>query len=174
MPSLVTMNATALIAYGKRLNKNQKAVVRDVEGEFDGYGRLLMQTMQKNAPRKTGTFASGINYQVKGRGSANMQLEVRWSPKGGQPKQLTDWILFGTGIHGPRGRPIVPTRSKFLRFQGSNGKIVFARSVRGMKARNFVGKSWADTASYRQGMVRRIGKLLASAVTGARGGGRAF
>lgn len=174
MPSLVTMNATSLIAFGKRLNKGQKKVVEAVEGEFDGYGRLLMQTMQKNAPRKTGTFASGMKYQVKGRGGANMQLEVGWSPKGGQPKQLADWILFGTGIHGPRGKPIVPRRAKYLRFAGSNGKMVFTKSVRGMKKRNFVAKSWADTAATRQAMISRIGKILATAVTGARGGGRAF
>lgn len=173
MPSLVSMNATALLAFGKRLKKGQKQIVQSVEGEFDGYGRLLMQTMQKNAPRKTGTFASGMNYKVFGRGGANMELRVGWAPKGGQPKQLADWILFGTGIYGPRHRPIVPTKHKFLRFS-VGGRVVFAKSVRGMKKRNFVGQSWSDTAGARQAMIGRIGKILATAVTGARGGGRAL
>lgn len=173
MPTLVSMNATALLSYQKRLNKGQKQVVADIEGEFDGYGRLLMQTFQQKAPRKTGTFASGFNYKVYGRGSANMELRVGWSPKGGQPKELMDWILFGTGIYGPRRRPIVPKRAKFLRFN-VGGRVVFARSVRGMKKRNFAGDAWKQTAGARQSMISRIGKILSTAFTGSRGGGRVF
>lgn len=39
---------------------------------------------------------------------------------------------LGTGIYGPKGRPITPVNSKVLRFK-VNGKEVFARSVKGIK-----------------------------------------
>lgn len=38
----------------------------------------------------------------------------------------------GTGIYGPRKRPITPVNSKALRFK-INGKEVFAKSVKGIK-----------------------------------------
>ena len=47
------------------------------------------------------------------------------------------WLNFGTGIYGPKGTPIVPTRAKFLRFVW-NGQLMFRRSVRGIKATNFM------------------------------------
>src|SRR5690625_4495771 len=39
---------------------------------------------------------------------------------------------LGTGIYGPRKRPIVPVNAKALKFK-INGKEVFARSVKGIK-----------------------------------------
>lgn len=39
---------------------------------------------------------------------------------------------LGTGIYGPKKRPIVPVKAKALRFK-VNGKEVFARSVKGIK-----------------------------------------
>lgn len=42
------------------------------------------------------------------------------------------WVMEGTGIYGPHGSPIVPVRAQFLRFPLRDGKIVYARSVRGV------------------------------------------
>lgn len=39
---------------------------------------------------------------------------------------------LGTGIYGPKGRPIVPVKAKMLHFK-VNGKDVFAKSVKGIK-----------------------------------------
>ena len=44
---------------------------------------------------------------------------------------------LGTGIHGPKGRKIVPKKGKFLVFEGKDG-LVFARSVEGMKPQPFL------------------------------------
>ena len=170
MPTLMTMNAAGLEKLTKRmsrLTKAQKQYINDVEAELDGYGRLLQQTMQQKAYKKTGTFGSGIAYQIRRRGDANMMLEVRWSPKGGQPKQLSDWMRFGTGIYGPRGKPITPKRAKFLRFT-TGGRVVFAKSVRGMKPNDYVEKAWGATAGARQAMITRIGNVLANFATGSR------
>lgn len=42
-------------------------------------------------------------------------------------------VETGTGIYGPKGRPIVPVRAQFLVFTTKTG-TVFARSVRGRRA----------------------------------------
>lgn len=57
----------------------------------------------------------------------------------GSPLRRAVWIHGGTGIYGPRRQPIRPTRAKRLVFKpkGAN-RIVFARSVKGMKANPFL------------------------------------
>lgn len=46
--------------------------------------------------------------------------------------QYAKWVHEGTGIYGPHRSPIVPVRAQFLRFALPSGKIVYARSVRGV------------------------------------------
>jgi hypothetical protein len=51
------------------------------------------------------------------------------------------WVHNGTGIYGPRHRPIKPKRAKALRFKGRRfGKSgwVYARQVKGMKPNPFL------------------------------------
>lgn len=43
----------------------------------------------------------------------------------------------GTGVYGPRGRPIRPVKAKVLAFK-IDGKMVFAKEVKGMKPRPIV------------------------------------
>lgn len=48
-------------------------------------------------------------------------------------------IHSGTGVYGPRHRPITPTSKQFLRFTPKGSRtVVFARSVKGMKANPFL------------------------------------
>ena len=44
----------------------------------------------------------------------------------------------GTGIYGPRRRPIRPKRAKVLRFKGRGGRIVYTKQVKGMRPRPFL------------------------------------
>lgn len=49
------------------------------------------------------------------------------------------WVHDGTGIYGPRGRPIRPRRAKFLRFRPrGTSKWVYARQVTGMRPNPFL------------------------------------
>jgi hypothetical protein len=49
------------------------------------------------------------------------------------------WIHDGTGIYGPRRTPIRPKTAKRLRFKPKGGnRIVYAKSVKGMKANPFL------------------------------------
>lgn len=48
----------------------------------------------------------------------------------------------GTGIYGPRGRPITPVRRQFLKFPRKGGSgFVFARSVKGVKPTKFLTRA---------------------------------
>lgn len=49
------------------------------------------------------------------------------------------YVHSGTGIYGPRHRPITPTTKTYLKFtpKGTT-KVVFAKSVRGMKPNRFL------------------------------------
>jgi len=48
------------------------------------------------------------------------------------------YVHEGTGIYGPRGRPIRPRRGRFLVFPGEDGRLVFAREVRGQRPQRFL------------------------------------
>lgn len=43
------------------------------------------------------------------------------------------WVHDGTGIYGPKARPIRPKTAKYLRWYNKQGNPVFARQVKGMK-----------------------------------------
>lgn len=48
------------------------------------------------------------------------------------------FIHEGTGVYGPRGTPIRPTRARFLSWQPRGGQRVYAREVRGVRPRPFL------------------------------------
>lgn len=49
------------------------------------------------------------------------------------------YVHDGTGIYGPRHRPIRPKRAKFLRFRPKGGgRWVYARQVKGMRPNPFL------------------------------------
>lgn len=48
------------------------------------------------------------------------------------------WMERGTGIYGPSGQPIRPKTKKFLAFRGKGGKMVFAKSVKGVRGRFYM------------------------------------
>lgn len=57
----------------------------------------------------------------------------------GEPDALPKWITGGTGIYGPRRRPITPKTARYLRFKPKGSTTyVYARSVRGMKPRPYM------------------------------------
>lgn len=171
MANIITVQAKDLQRLQGQLTKAQKQTVRIIEKELENLGQISVQALQERAPRDESRFAEGIGYQIGKRGTADMELRIQWTPKN-RPKDLFDWIVFGTGIYGPRKKPIVPKRAKFLRFTPSGGsRPIFRRSVRGMKPRNFVKEAWRDIADYRRIMARRVGGLVVDAIEGKRGGG---
>lgn len=78
-------------------------------------------------PVDTGTLRRSITYSITGSSAESMQARV------GSNIDYALAVEVGTGIYGPKGRPIVPTTKQFLVFTTKTG-TVFARSVRGRKA----------------------------------------
>ena len=64
----------------------------------------------------------------------------------------------GTGIYGPSGQPIRPKTKKFLAFRGKGGKMVFTKSVKGVRGRFYMKGSVEQNQ-------RAIDGFFATAVT---------
>lgn len=72
----------------------------------------------------------------------------------GSNLHYANYFHTGTGIHGPKGSPIVPVSAKVLKFKSrgnlkgslpkERGTWVFARSVKGMEADPFLSDALAD------------------------------
>jgi hypothetical protein len=132
--------------------------------ELDKYGREQVKLLQTLAPQKKGLFASGFTYSVKKSGPKIGELRVNWYPKE-RPRKLLDWIVFGTGIYGPMQKRIVPKKKPFLAWQNSStGKWMRAKSVRGMRPRNFVSSAWQQLSNKRSDLYEKIGKLIAQRI----------
>lgn len=88
-----------------------------------------------------------------GRLRSSITTDVRADSKGlvGRVGSNVEYALHhheGTGIYGPRGRPITPKTASVLRFKPKGSStFVFARSVRGSKPNPFL----ADALSAARG-----------------------
>lgn len=93
----------------------------------------VLNAARRGAPVDTGRLRSSLTIQfVKGPGGMPIA-------RIGSNLPYAIWQEQGTGIYGPRGTPIVPKHAKFLVFTPRVAKgPVFARSVRGSKARHFL------------------------------------
>lgn len=154
-------------------------------GEMDDLGRYLVKELQTNAPEQKGLFAQGFTYRVKKTGPDVGSLYVNWYPKD-RPKNLLEWITFGTGIYGPRKRRIVPkavwanekrvaagkkakpipaNKPKMLAWQDPNtGRWIRAKSVAGMRPNRFVFSVWLKAQDRIAAIYQNIGKLIADRV----------
>jgi hypothetical protein len=102
-------------------------------------GGQLSQGMQRLANRvrrrsrvilrthnRTGTLSNSLFSRVVHRGGVPIGQV-------GTPLKYGLYLHQGTGIYGPRRRPIRPVRAKVLRFTTRTGQVVFAKSVRGSR-----------------------------------------
>ena len=82
-------------------------------------------------------------------GRARSSITTVLVSRGGQPAVLVgsnvEYVRFihdGTGIYGPKRRPIRPTGHKFLKFKPKGGRgYVYVRQVKGMKPNPFLAKA---------------------------------
>lgn len=170
--------------YAGELTEAKKRNLEIALNELDKYGRKQVKTLQDMAPENKGLFAQGFTYSLKKSGPNIGELRINWYPKD-RPKNLLDWIVFGTGIWGPYGRRIVPKavyanekrvltgkkakaipdgKPKMLAWQGKDGKWIRAKSVRGMRRNNFVYRAWAELSGDRGDLFMNVGKLIAERI----------
>lgn len=57
-----------------------------------------------------------------------------------------DFLDKGTGVYGPKRKPITPKKGKALKFR-AGGKIIYRKSVKGIKPQHFVKASINSTKS---------------------------
>lgn len=79
------------------------------------------------------------------RSSIFERVSVRPGMVVGEVGSLVEYALYeheGTGIYGPRGRPIRPKRGQYLRFRARRGRyagqIIFVHEVRGSPGTKFL------------------------------------
>lgn len=152
--------------YRGALSEAKKQSLAIALGELDDYGREIVLDLQAAAPERKGLFAQGFTYRLVKSGPDLGSLYVNWYPKD-RPKNLLDWITFGTGIYGPRKTPVVPKKKKFLAWQDPNtGKWNRRKSVRGMKPNRFIFKTWLsqDNRNRLAALYQNVGKLIAERV----------
>lgn len=157
MPVQLVINTGNLDDLPKKISKAGQLLIDKTESELDEYGALLVLSIDGKIPKREGSTAQSLKYQIFGRGTRSMELRLSIGASN-RPKDLVTWLRFGTGIYGPHATPIVPKRKQFLKFQ-IGGKTIFTRSVRGMRGRDFIRESWDDTEAQRKAMVGRIGRL---------------
>ena len=153
-----------LANYRGALTEAKKQNLEIALHELDKYGREQVAKLQELAPERKGLFAQGFTYSLKKSGPQLGELRINWYAKE-RPKNLLDWITFGTGIYGPRNSYIVPKKKKFLAWQNPDtGQWYRKKRVRGMKPNNFVYQAWAAMSDARIALFENVGKLIAQRI----------
>ena len=79
--------------------------------------------------QKTGNLIHSIGTRLIKRGVNPVAIVYATAP-------YAKWVHEGTGIYGPRKKPIVAIRGKALRFV-IDGQVIYRRSVKGFRGRKF-------------------------------------
>jgi hypothetical protein len=108
-----------------------EAAIDLLRPEMSRFVGRVAATARLFAPKRTGELAASIYSKVNIDGTGEVGVRARHAR----------WVQQGTGIYGPHHTPIVPVRSRFLRFQGSSGRMVYARSVRGQRPNDFLSRA---------------------------------
>lgn len=140
----------------KRFGKSRTAFTKVAREEMNQYGRIVVQSIQKFAPRKEGNFASGFTYKVEKTQENTMRMLTTWTPRD-RPKDLIYWLRFGTGIHGKYKRVIRPKGKKPFPIPVPGG-TAYRWSHRGMEGRDFIQAAFDDLPE-RRSLAQRIGAL---------------
>lgn len=114
----------------------------------------IQSQARSRAPHRTGTLQRSILVDVKdlvGTVSVNEKYGI--------------YLEQGTGIYGPMGRPITPKRASVLAWKGAGG-TVFARSVKGMKARPFFAPGYEASLSYINEQFAKVAQRLIDILAG--------
>lgn len=135
-------------------------------------GTEVVSLAKRKVPRKTGNLDRTI--RVDDVSADDQSLRVVAGSSNGRVG-YAQYVEFGTGIYGPKRRPIVPIRAKALRFpaagaqtrlsgnltaaqQRAGGGYVFRKSVRGRRATPFLYPA-AEEAARNVGLAPAIIKV---------------
>ena len=98
-------------------------------------GIRVQTKARRNLGGNTGSGPRRINHGLL-RTSISTQLRVEdadFVMRVGSGLYYARWVHDGTGIYGPRHQPIRPKTAKYLRWTDKQGKVHFAKQVKGMR-----------------------------------------
>jgi len=166
---LIFMKPEQLEELQSGLRDTAKNSVKLVKPVLDEYGQIFVQSAQRTINRDKGYTAGGLDWDVNNKG----ELRIMWHQPTNRPKDLIQWLIYGTGIYGPRHKPIVPKRpGGLLKFRTKDGRWHAKKSVKGMVGNNFLKEAWDNTQSYRRTMAQKVGALIVRSITDNRGKGK--
>lgn len=138
----------AKVTVSHKLNKAQ--IKKILESPQGGLARDLLKRgirVQARARRNLGgTTGTGPRRVATGQLRANIAVQLRSfqglpAVRVGSNLKRARWIHDGTGIYGPRRKPITPKNKKVLRWAAASGGYHFAKSVKGMQPNPFLEKA---------------------------------
>jgi hypothetical protein len=121
---------------------NQQALSELLESPTGGVGRELFRRgvrVQARArqlcPVDTGRLRASINVEMT-------RNRNRLACRVGTNVKYARFVHYGTGVYGPKSRPITPTHASVMAFTPRGGKaVVYASSVRGMPGVPFLSEA---------------------------------
>ena len=116
----------------KKIRQNPEVFGRNFQTGLKKIGAIALTESFKRTPADTGRLRSSLNLEVR-------PLEVSVKPDFGSRKELeyAGYVHDGTGVYGPRKKPIRPKRKKVLRFKTREGNWVSVRQVKGQRPQPF-------------------------------------
>ena len=104
-----------------------------VDREFRRVGRRALARAKRDCPTRSGRTRVSLVLDVD-----RNPREIRVFIGSRNRADILRWMHTGTGVYGPRRRPITPKRAHVLRFVGRDGDVVYTPRVRGMKPNPFL------------------------------------
>lgn len=154
------------------LTATQKDALKIITPQLENYAQIFIQAAQLEIQRDQGYTAGGLDYKVVKSGEHAGELRIVWNKPSNRPKDLIQWLLYGTGIYGPRKTPIVPKRpGGLLKFRTKDGRWHSKKSVRGMPGKNFLKEAWDNTQGVRRSLANKVGALIVRSIVDGRGNG---
>lgn len=117
------------------------AVAELVADIVDELTTATANAARRRCPVDDGTLRASIRAETRQRGS-QVVGEV-WSSL-----EYAAYVHEGTGIYGPRGRPIRPVRARVLSWDQPGVGRVFAREVRGQRPQPWLADALAEVSPW--------------------------
>jgi hypothetical protein len=116
--------------HGAALNSLLRGANGPVARELQRRGNMILNRAQATAPVQSGKLRSHLRSELTSRGG-EINVRVGIFGRSARAVPYLGYVLRGTGS------PIRPRRARVLRFV-INGRVVYAKAVRGQSANNFL------------------------------------
>ncbi|MFR9675851.1 HK97-gp10 family putative phage morphogenesis protein [Streptomyces sp. TR02-1] len=109
-------------------------------------GNRVLNAAKRRCPVDEGQLRASLAMAIDVQGPDRVVVII------GSPLEYARYVHEGTGIYGPRGRPIRPVRAQVLRFEVRNprrtprgrGNVVYATEVKGQRPQPFLWEALVE------------------------------